>query len=103
MLDNLPTYQSPDLRLVRAGRIKEVTGARLKVSTAPVGFMASLSTGYPLIPIPINEHFLSLMRPREGSVLIIDASFDIGLSDADAFLAAYKLVGEVKPPLREQG
>jgi len=102
MIEHLPTYQSPDLRIVRAGRIKEVLGARLKVSTAPVGTNASLSTGYPLIPIPIDEWFLTFMRPQAGKVLIIDGAFDIGLSDEAAFAAAYRLHGQVKPPLVER-
>jgi len=102
MIEHLPTYQSPDLRIVRAGRIREVVGARLKVSTAPVGTGASLSTGYPLIPLLIDETFLSLMRPQAGKVLIIDQDFHLHLSDPDAFQAAYKQHGEIKLPLVER-
>ena len=101
MLNHLPTYQSPDLRIVRAGRIKEIVGGQMRVSTAPVGLPASQSTGYPLIAVTIDEWFKAVMRPTAGKVLVASSEFDVGLSDEMAFVAAYKLV-KAEPPLTER-
>ena len=100
MIDHLPSYQSPDGRIVQAGRIKEVVGPQVKVSSAPVSEMASLSTGYPLVPIPVDERFHRLQKPTPGKVLIIDAT-GLEVTEALAFEVAYSPHGEVKPPLRD--
>jgi hypothetical protein len=99
MIEDLPTYQSPDGRIVRAGRIKNIKAMRLELSTAPVCKQASLSSGYHLRAIPLAPPQFERLKPQVGQVLIIEGDGHPMTSDAAAFEAAYELRGQIRPPL----
>lgn len=102
MIEDLPTYQSPDGRIVRAGRIKNIQAMRVQLSTAPVCKQASLSSGYHLRAIPLAPPQFERLKPQVGQVLIIEGDGRPFVSEAAAFEAAYELRGPIRAPLKER-
>ena len=68
---HLPEYTSPTYGTVRAGRIKELRGgAQVRVSTAPIDTMASISSGYALVGVNTAGVTWNV-PPHAGEVLLI--------------------------------
>src|SRR5215203_1610279 len=96
----LPEYTSPTHGTVPAGRIKELRGgAQVRVSTAPIEALASLSSGYAWVGISTAGVKWN-MKPALGEILLVYPD-KLEVMPLSAFAMEFTVVSKGIGPIHE--